>query len=469
MMTIWIKNWRCAALAAALGLLAPAAVAAEATVTGAGDRASGELRAPTLPDFSSLVRAQGATVVNIRVYRAPRPEGGEARGRRPGEPTQEFGQGSGFVVASDGIILTNRHVIADAEKIRVRFSDRREMPARILGVDALTDVAVLKVEASGLQAARLGNSARLEVGQWVLAIGAPLGFERTATHGIISALGRSLPNDSYVSFIQTDVPINPGNSGGPLFDQDGRVVGINSQIVSKSGGYMGLSFAIPINDAVWVAKQIAQRGKAVHGWLGVSAQELSLELAQAYGLDVPRGALVAELAPGGPAERAGLLPGDVILALDDVPIAESADLPPLIGALLPGGEVRLAVLRNRKVGKITVAVGEWGRDNAPEKFRKSPLIENEILALRVSTLSAAARETMNLTGGLLVEAVADGPAQEAGVRPGDVLVQIKGEALSDAEKLAALVERLPRGEPLPLLVKRPESSAFVPLVLPAKK
>jgi serine protease Do len=426
--------------------------------------------APALPDFAALVRQESAAVVNIRVYRTRKPgaepaERPEAKPSRPAEP-QESGLGSGFVVSPNGVILTNRHVVADAEKIRVRFTDRREMPARILGVDPLTDVAVLKVEAEKLPVVRIGDSRRLQVGQWVLAIGAPLGLERTATHGIISALGRSLPNDSYVSFIQTDVPINPGNSGGPLFDPQGRVVGINSQIVSNSGGYMGLSFAIPINDALWVARQIVETGRVAHGWLGVGSQELTLELAQAHGLEVPRGALVTEVAPGGPAEHAGLLSGDIIVRLDDVEIVESADLPPLIGAATPGKEVALTVLREGKSRQIKVRTGEWGRDNAPEKFRKTPLVRHAVLGVGVSTLNAAARQVLNIEGGLLVEEVGEGPALDAGVRPGDILVRLAGVPLADAARLGDAVARAPVGRPVALLVKRQEQSSFVAIVLP---
>jgi len=423
-----------------------------------------------VPDFRSLVKAESATVVNVRVLKARKttPENADGKTRRPPESPQETTLGSGFVVSENGIILTNRHVVADAERIRIRFTDRREFPARVLGVDPLTDVAVLKVEAEKLPTVTLGDSSRLEVGQWVLAIGAPLGLERTATHGIISALGRSLPNDSYVSFIQTDVPINPGNSGGPLFDLDGKVVGINSQIVSNSGGYMGLSFAIPINDAMWVAKQIVEKGRVIHGWLGVGSQELTLELAQAHGLDVPNGALVTDLAPGGPAETAGLLPGDIILRLNELPIVESSDLPPLIGASQPGQEVVLTVLRERKPVTLRIKVGEWGRDNAPEKFRKSVLVRNETLGLGLSTLSDAARQVMNLKTGLLVEDVAEGLAMDAGIRPGDILLRLGAVSLNDAGKLAETLGKAPRGRPLALLIRRQETNTFLTIVLPKK-
>lgn len=421
-----------------------------------------------LPDFSTLVRRQGPTVVNVRVFRAKSDTVTEVASRsrnQPLQPPRESGLGSGFVVASNGVILTNRHVVAGAEKITVRFADKRELPARIVGVDPLTDVAVLKVEAQNLPAATLGDSALLQVGQWVLAIGAPLGLERTATQGIISALGRALPNDSYVPFIQTDVPINQGNSGGPLFDLEGRVVGINSQIVSSSGGYMGLSFAIPINTAVAVARQILEHGHATHGWLGVSAQELTLELAQAYGLEAPRGALVSEIRPGGPADQAELKMGDIILALDEVAILDSGDLPPIIGASLPGSEHVLTVLRDGKVEHLKVRVGELGQDVASSK-RSSPLIRIERLGVKVSDLDAATLQVLALRGGVLVEEAEAGAAAAAGIQTGDIVLKIGRFQVDNAARLIELVANLPADKPVPILVRRLDSTTFVPLTLP---
>lgn len=420
-----------------------------------------------LPDFSTLVRRQGPSVVNVRVYRAAPEEPADASlppRRQPLQPQRESGLGSGFVVAANGVILTNRHVVANAEKIAVRFADKRELPARVVGVDPLTDVAVLKVEAQDLFTATLGDSSKLEVGQWVLAIGAPLGLERTATQGIISALGRALPNDSYVPFIQTDVPINPGNSGGPLFDLEGRVVGINSQIVSKSGGYMGLSFAIPINTAVAVAKQILEQGHATHGWLGVSAQELTLELAQAYGLEAPRGALITEVRPAGPADQAGLKLGDIILALDDIAIVDSANLPPIIGASLPGTEHALTVLRDGQVSHLKVKVGELGQ-GASNK-RTSPLVRIERLGLKVSDLDAATQQVLGLQGGVLVEEAEPGPAAAAGIQAGDILLMLGRAQLDSVARLQELAGKLPTAIHIPMLVRRQDNATFVTLTLP---
>lgn len=421
-----------------------------------------------LPDFAALVRSQGPAVVNVRVFRAKAaktPAEGARQERAPLQAPRESGVGSGFVVAPNGIILTNGHVVAGAEKLTVRFADKRELPARVVGVDALTDVAVLKVEAQNLPIVTLGDSSRLQVGQWVLAIGAPLGLERTATQGIISALDRTLPNDSYVPFIQTDVPINQGNSGGPLFDLEGRVVGINAQIISSSGGYMGLSFAIPINTAVAVARQILEKGRATHGWLGLATQELTLELAQSYGLNAPRGALVTEVRPQGPAERAGLRPGDIVLALDDTTITDSGDLPPLIGASRPGSEPVLTVLRDGQLKRLKVTVGELGRDSEAGR-RARPLVRVEPLDIRVSDLDAATREVLGLQDGVLVEEGGRGPAAEAGVQPGDILLRLGRAQVDNAARLQALAAALPPGVPVPLLVRRQDSNTFVTLTLP---
>ena len=426
---------------------------------------------PQLPNFSQLVKRQGATVVNVRVFKSERAQAPEANtppSSKPLRPPLESGMGSGFIVTSSGLILTNRHVVADAERVRVRFADKSELPARIIGVDPLTDVAVLKVEAQNLPVAVPGDSSQLEVGQWVLAIGAPMGLERTATQGIISALGRTLPDDSYVPFIQTDVPINPGNSGGPLFDLEGRVIGINSQILSNSGGYMGLSFAIPINIAMTVAKQIVERGHASHGWLGISTQELTLELAQAYGLRAPRGALVSEIRPAGPAYKAGLQLGDVIIAIGDVGIADSADLPPIIGASQPGSEHELVVLRDGQVIRVKIKVGELGQENATAR-RKQTLTRIDRLGLKVADLDRATKEVFALSNGVLVESTEDGPAAIAGVQQGDILLKLGRHSLENAAQLQQLAAKLPTGIPLPLLVKRQENATFVTITIPGNK
>jgi len=440
------------------------AMAEGAAVPPAGKGAAPASPALLLPDFTALVRSQGPAVVNVRVFRAKMGAAEEegSQERSPLMPPRESGLGSGFVVSPNGIILTNGHVVAGADKLTVRFADKRELPARIIGVDPMTDVAVLKVEAQNLPVVTLGDSGTLQVGQWVLAIGAPLGLERTATQGIISALGRALPNDSYVPFIQTDVPINQGNSGGPLFDLEGRVVGINAQIITNSGGYMGLSFAIPINTALAVARQIVEKGHATHGWLGVSTQELTLELAHAYGLEAPRGALVTDVRTGGPADQAGLQSGDIILALDDTAIVDSADLPPLIGASQPGSEHVMTLLRNAAVTRVQVKVGELGRDS--RRDTQASLVER--LGVKVSGLDAATREVLGLKGGVLVEQLAPGPATVAGIQPGDILLKLASTPVESPAQLQKLVAGLAAGVTVPLLVKRQDNNTFVTLTIP---
>ena len=458
-------------LALMLALVCSASASAQSEANPGQPTAALARNAYALPDFSELVRRQGPAVVNVRVYRAKADETADLageRGKSPLQPQREAGMGSGFVVDPSGVILTNRHVVANADKIRVRFWDKHDLPAQVVGVDALTDVAVLKVDARNLPTASLGDSSQLRVGQWVLAIGAPMGLERTATQGIISALGRALPSDSYVAFIQTDVPINPGNSGGPLFDLDGRVVGINSQIVSTSGGYMGLSFAIPIKVAVTVARQILEKGHATHGWLGATAQELTVELAQAYGLDAPRGALISELVAASPAAKAGLQIGDIILAYDDTVIAESSDLPPSVGASLPGSEHELTTLRDGQVISLKVTLGELGQAHGP-KTRASALVAVEPLGLKVSDLNAATQQVLGIHGGVLVESASEGgAAASAGIQVGDLLLKLGRYTLNNAAQLHELSTRLPAGQPLPLLVRRDDSVMFVTVALPAR-
>ena len=421
-----------------------------------------------VPDFSSLVRHQGPTVVNVRTFKVTSGElidpAGSSR-KQPSHPPIESGMGSGFIVAPNGVILTNHHVIAGAEKITVRFIDKREMPAQVVGFDPLTDIAVLKVEAQNLPYVALGNSSDLEVGQWVLAIGAPLGLERTATHGIISALGRTLPNDSYVPFIQTDVPINPGNSGGPLFDLEGRVVGINSQIMSKSGGSMGLSFAIPINIAIKVSQQILEHGHATHGWLGVSVQDLTMELTQAYGLEVPRGALVNEIRPEGPAYRAGLQTGDIILAFDNYAIADSAELPPIIGANLPDTEHSLTVLRDGKLSKLKVKMGNLTLGVATGK-PSSVTMKIERLGITVSDIDMATQQVLGLHGGVIVGEITPGPATAAGIQAGDILIKAGRFELNSGSHLMEIVTKMQAGQSVPILVRRSDGASFVLITLP---
>ena len=308
-----------------------------------------------LPDFTPLVQQNAAAVVNISVTRVA--QSGAALGDLPeafqrffqpppGADLEQTGVGSGFVIEPDGYILTNAHVVDGAREINVKFSDKRERSAKVIGVDSLSDIALIKVDAKGLPTVKIGRADTLRVGQWVLAIGSPFGFEQSASQGIVSALGRSLPGDAYVPFVQTDVPINPGNSGGPLIDLAGRVVGVNAQIYSRSGGYQGVAFAIPVDVAMQVANQLKADGKVTRGWLGIGIQDVNQELASSFKLDQPTGALVASVAPHSPAAVAGIRPGDVIRSFDGKPIIEAGDLPPKVAATPPGHDAALDVWRS---------------------------------------------------------------------------------------------------------------------------
>lgn len=437
---------------------------------GAVPAAPVHIAAAALPDFSGIVASQGRAVVNIHVLKDLPEEGAAPPETRPGDalPSYSITLGSGFVISPDGLILTNRHVVEGASKVTVKFINKLELPARIVGMDAATDIAVLKVDAKDLPTVAIGDSNQLVVGQWVLAIGAPFGLERSASQGIISTLNRALPDDNYVPFIQTDVPINPGNSGGPLFDTQGRVVGINSQILSKSGGYMGLSFAIPINTAMAVAQQIIRQGHATHGWMGISTQELNQELARAFGLPLPHGSLVTEVTPGGPGEKAGLQPGDIILALGDTPIEDSADLPPLVGASQPGETKLLTVLRDGRVEHLKLKVGELHRGGLPDQAT-GPRNHISRLNLSAADLDDATRQVLGIHAGVLVREIGPGPAAEAGILPGDVLMKMGWLPIDNIGRLNEISEKLPAGRPVPVMIKRRDGTLFLPLTLPADK
>lgn len=318
-----------------------------------------------LPDFTPLVQQNAAAVVNISVTRVAQtgaalrdiPESFQRFFQpMPDAELEQSGVGSGFVIESDGYILTNAHVVDGAREINVKFSDKRELSARVIGVDSLSDIALIKVDAKNLPTVAIGRADTLRVGQWVLAIGSPFGFEQSASQGIVSALGRSLPGDAYVPFVQTDVPINPGNSGGPLIDLAGRVVGVNAQIYSRSGGYQGVSFAIPVDVAMQVAAQLKADGKVTRGWLGIGIQDVNQELASSFKLNQPTGALVASVAPGSPAAVAGIRPGDVIRSYDGKQIVEAGDLPPRVAVSPPGHDAALEVWRNGKSLGVDVTI-----------------------------------------------------------------------------------------------------------------
>jgi serine protease Do len=438
------------------------------------------------PNFSALVKQYGSAVVNIRATRIADaalpgrpnlpPEMPEFFERffkqfpdRPNAPGPHGGraQGSGFIISEDGYILSNAHVVAGAKEITVRLRDRRELPAKLIGADERTDVALLKVDADNLPIVELGDSDQVDVGEWVLAIGAPFGFENTATQGIVSALSRSLPNGTYVPFIQTDVAVNPGNSGGPLFDSDGNVIGINSQIYSNSGGYMGVSFAIPINVAMNVADQLKARGFVSRGWLGVAIQDMDQDLAKSFGLDTPSGALVANVTDGGPAERAGIEAGDVILRYHGKPVNRSGDLPPLVGETAKGVEVEIEVLRNGKRRTLEVEIGELEDAEVTQLSQAAPA-DKGALGVAAANLDQQQRETLGVgERGVLVRNVnPESPAAEAGVLENDIILSFNRADVKNVKQLKRLIEEAPTDQPIAMLIMRDQRTQFLPVTIP---
>jgi serine protease Do len=425
-----------------------------------------------LPDFTDLVASAAPAVVNISVTRAVPAARAQSPGFGPDGPYREFFRhfgpqgpgddsppersgGSGFIVSSDGRVLTNAHVVAGADKVIVQLGDKREFAARIVGVDETSDVAVLRIDATGLPTLRVGDPGRLKVGEWVIAIGSPFGFENTVSAGVVSAKTRTLPNGGYVPFIQTDVAINPGNSGGPLLNLAGEVVGINSQIYSQSGGYMGLSFAIPIDLAMEVEAQLVQHGKVARGRLGVAVQSLDQTLAQSFSLDSPRGALVSRVEPGMPAARAGLEPGDVILAVDGEPVADSAVLSRLIASRKPGERVKLELLRKGETRRIELSLAD-AEGATVAALDAAPAANDGRLGVVVSAAPAGGG------AGVVVEAVS-GAAARAGIRAGDLILAVGATLVASPAELASLVASAPAR--VALLVQRDEAARYVPVEL----
>jgi len=448
-------------------------------------------QARDLPDFTSLVEQNSSAVVNIsttqkvkkRMPFAPNdmPKGtpwddlfrhffGD-EGDDQGSGTEEAQSlGSGFVIDSDGYILTNNHVVADADQILVLLSDRRELKARLVGSDPRSDIALLKVDAHNLPVVKIGDSDKLKAGQWVMAIGSPFGFDHSVSAGIVSALGRNLPSESYVPFIQTDVAINPGNSGGPLFNLDGEVVGINSQIYSRTGGFMGLSFAIPIDVAMDVVKQLKSKGYVARGWLGVLIQDVTHDLAESFGMKTPSGALVSKILDGSPAAKAGLKTGDVILEFDGKAINNSSDLPQLVGNAPIGSTARLKVLRNGKTEILKVKIAELPPEEKLAEANTSGTSEkSDRLGLSVTDLTADQRKTLELERyGVLVQGVEEGAGADAGIRRGDVILKINGTDVENTAQLHKLEKSLPSGKSMPVLVQRRSGPVFLALRVPAK-
>ena len=440
--------------------------------------ASGGAWSAELPNFTELVDRNSEAVVNISTVRRVErsrserswPPGFEEFFRgipRQGPIVRPRSLGSGFIISADGYILTNNHVVEDADEILVRFSDRRELQAEVVGADKRSDLALLKVEADGLPKVRLGQSENLRVGEWVLAIGSPFGFDYSVTAGIVSAKGRSLPterNENYVPFIQTDVAINPGNSGGPLFNLDGEVVGINSQIYSRSGGFMGVSFAIPIDVAMEVADQLKSKGRVSRGWLGVVIQEVSRELAESFGLERPHGALISEVMPSSPAEDGGLLAGDIITEYNGNSIERSAELPHYVGRTEANSEAELKVMRDGEELKLEVEIGELPDEGAPRLTQRGDADPSD-LGLGLENLPDAVLNRLNLEGGVRVVQAEDSAA-ESGVRVGDIITKLNNLPVEDVDGFREIAESLPRGRRVPTLIVRGDAQIFVALIVP---
>jgi len=449
-----------------------------------------------LPDFTGLVQEASPAVVNIttmqhtaltrRLHNFNMPDvpedspfhdllerflGEYGHGMRGPESES---RGSGFIISEDGYIVTAQHVVKNADDITVRLSDGRELQPKVIGTDRQYDIALLKVDAQALPTVRIAPKDKpVEVGEWVLAIGSPFGLDHSATAGIVSALGRSLENDRYVSFIQTDVAINPGNSGGPLFNLDGEVIGVNSQIFSGTGGFMGLSFAIPIDAAMNGVEQLRTHGHVVRGWLGVLIQDVTGELADSFGMERPRGALVSQVLANSPAQQAKLQPGDVILSFNGEELSGSGDLPPLVGASPVGGTAKLGVLRAGERKEIQVQIGELPDEAelamkagvAPEASVAS---HSDRLGLEVVDPTAEQREALGLSGsgGVLVSRVDDGPARSAGIREKDVVMMVNSTPVKTSEQFRALVNDLPAGRSVAVLVQRSTGPIFLALRVP---
>jgi serine protease Do len=456
-----------------------------------------------LPDFTGLAENQGQAVVNISATQvvpggpmagmpfpgAPNNEALEEFFRRfgipgmpgmpggPGGPGGPDGQqehraqslGSGFILSSDGYVMTNAHVVNAAEEIIVKLNDKREFKAKVIGADRRTDIALLKIEATNLPKVTIGDPGALKVGEWVAAIGSPFGLESTITQGIVSAKGRALPQENYVPFIQTDVAINPGNSGGPLFNLKGEVVGINSQIYSRTGGYMGLSFAIPIDVAIEVADQLRTAGKVTRGWLGIAIQEITKELAESFGLKNTNGALVAGVEKGSPAEKGGLEPGDIILKFNGKQITTSSDLPRAVAATKPGQTASVEILRKGTPRTLNIGVGEMpAADEEAAVVPKAPTkAEANRIGLVLRDLTPQQKKRLNGKNGLLV-LEAQGAAAQAGIRRGDVILGLNNTEVQSVEQFNKQLAAVPSGKTVALLVQRGENTLYLPIKVNGK-
>jgi len=450
------------------------------------------LSARALPEFTVLVDTYGPAVVNIstrQTHEGPAmPPGhsfpdipedspmyeffrrffGEEGDEMPSDDTQSRSLGSGFIVSNDGFVLTNAHVVEGADEIIVRTSDRREFVAQVIGADKRSDIALVKVEADGLPTVKIGTAKDLKVGEWMLAIGSPFGFEHSATAGIVSAKGRSLPSENYVPFIQTDVAINPGNSGGPLFNLDGEVVGVNSQIYSRTGGFMGLSFAIPIDVAMDVVDQLKTHGRVSRGWLGVLIQDVTRDLAETFKMPQPIGALVAQVLSESPAAQSDLRVGDVILEFNGTPIPTSSALPPLVGISPVGEASKLTVLRRGETRVIDVVIGELPEDDQLRLSSKVPEVEKaNRIGLVIEDLSAEDRQELGLVGdGVFVAKADKGAAVGAGIRAGDILLMFDNKEVTDAARFREILDAIEPGRSVAALIQRGDGRMFFAVRIP---
>lgn len=450
------------------------------------------LQARSLPDFTPLVEKNAAAVVNIsttikkgngrsRIQGHNFPDvpkdsplydffnkffGEVPKGMAPNQ--QRTSLGSGFIMSADGYIITNNHVVKDADEVIVRLNDRREFVAKVIGTDERSDIAVLKIDAKSLPILKIGDSSKLKVGEWVLAIGSPFGFDHSVTQGIISAMGRSLPNENYVPFIQTDVAINPGNSGGPLFNLQGEVIGVNSQIYSRTGGYMGMSFAIPINVVKDIYQQLREHGHVSRGWLGVLIQDVTRELAESFAMKKPHGALVAKIMSDSPAEDAGFKVGDVIVSFNGDEIGVSSDLPPIVGTTKVGKNVPVEVIRHGKTVNLRVKIAELPVDDSVKLSAtgKNGSAGQNALNIIVDDLTKEQREELEIKDhGVIVSQISSGPAYKAGVRNGDVMLMLNNIKIKDTKHFGELIKSLPKDKSVPILIQRRGGPIFLALRL----